>query len=325
MSKPVLAVTIGDPCGVGPEILARSVATGEPQAMARLLFIGSAQAMRQGIEVVGADLKVEPVDGPAAIVDDPKVISILDSGALDPAEIVYGEERAACGAAVGTWIRQAQELAVKGDAAGLVMGPINSEAMAAAGALDALMDAKPGERLLTLFSGPLRITHIFDHVYLRDVCAGLTAELVDRSIRLTHEVLSGWGVKAPRIGVAGLNPHAHGPEEDAAIAPGVECARAAGVEVTGPISPDTVFRHCIDGRYDVVVAMCHDQGHIALKTWGFEGNCGGFIGMPYLFMTVGHGTAFDIAGQGIASHAMMLAALKQCASFAAGKGFLDPG
>ena len=92
MSKPVLAVTIGDPCGVGPEILARSVATGEPQAMARLLFIGSAQAMRQGIEVVGADLKVEPVDVPAAIVDDPKVISILDTGALDPAEIVYGEE-----------------------------------------------------------------------------------------------------------------------------------------------------------------------------------------------------------------------------------------
>ena len=103
----------------------------------------------------------------------------------------------------------------------------------------------------------------------------------------------------------------------------MERARAEGLDATGPISPDTVFRHCIDGRYDVVVAMCHDQGHIALKTWGFDGNCGGFIGMPYLFMTVGHGTAFDIAGQGIASPAMISSALRQCGRFAAGRGFVD--
>lgn len=322
MTKPTLAVTIGDPCGVGPEILAKAMATGEPQRLARLLFIGSAEALRRGVAVAGADLVVKPVASADAVRDDPRVISILDDGRLDPAQIVYGQERPACGAAVGRWIGQAQALAGSGDVAGLVMGPINSEAMAAAGALGALVNAQPGERLLALFSGPLRITHIFDHVYLRDVCAGLTADLVARSIRLTHSTLRGWGVANPRIGVAGLNPHAHGPEEDAAITPGVARARADGIEVSGPISPDTVFRHCIDGRYDVVVAMCHDQGHIALKTWGFEGNCGGFIGMPYLFMTVGHGTAFDIAGKGIASHAMMLAALNQCAQFAAGKGFL---
>ncbi len=322
MNTPTLAVTIGDPCGIGPEILARSMATGQPQRLARMLFIGSAEAMRRGIAVVGADLAVQPVATPDAVIDDPRVISILDDGRLDPAQMVYGQESAACGAAVGAWIQQAQDLATRGQVAGLVMGPINSEAMAAAGALGALMNAQPGERLLTLFSGPLRITHIFDHVYLRDVCAGLTAELVSRSISLTHRTLSAWGVANPRIGVAGLNPHAHGPEEDAAIIPGVAQARADGIDVHGPISPDTVFRHCIDGRYDVVVAMCHDQGHIALKTWGFEGNCGGFIGMPYLFMTVGHGTAFDIAGKGIASHAMMLAALNQCAQFAAGRGFL---
>ena len=321
MTKPAIAVPIGDPCGVGPEILAKAMATGQPQRLARLLFVGSAEAMRRGVAVAGADLVVRPVASVAAIEDDARVLSILDDGQLDPAEIVYGQERAACGAAVGRWIGQAQALAGRGEVAGLVMGPINSEAMAAAGALGALLNAKPGERLLTLFSGPLRITHIFDHVYLRDVCAGLTADLVARSIRLTHDTLLGWGVASPRIGVAGLNPHAHGPEEDAAITPAVAQARADGIDASGPISPDTVFRHCIDGRYDVVVAMCHDQGHIALKTWGFEGNCGGFIGMPYLFMTVGHGTAFDIAGKGIASHAMMLAALNQCAQFAAGKGF----
>jgi 4-hydroxythreonine-4-phosphate dehydrogenase len=317
MSKPTLAVTIGDPCGVGPEILAGAMATGQPQRLARLAFIGSAEAMRRGVAVAGANLTVQTVASVDAVQDDPRVISILDDGELDPAEIVYGQERAACGAAVGRWIGQAQALATAGQVGGLVMGPINSEAMAAAGALGALMNAKPGERLLTLFSGPLRITHIFDHVYLRDVCAGLTADLVARSIRLTHDTLSGWGVQNPRIGVAGLNPHAHGPEEDAAITPGVARARADGIDVTGPISPDTVFRHCIDGRYDVVVAMCHDQGHIALKTWGFEGNCGGFIGMPYLFMTVGHGTAFDIAGKGIADAESTIAALRMAHDMAA--------
>ncbi|WP_372723140.1 PdxA family protein [Immundisolibacter sp.] len=322
MNQPALAVTIGDPCGIGPEILAKAMASGEPQQKARMLFIGSADAMRRGIAVAGVDLGVKPVSSVAEVGNDPRVISILDSGVLDPAEIVIGEERAPCGAAVATWIGQAQALATRGEVAGLVMGPINSEAMAAAGALGALMNAEPGERLLTLFSGPLRITHIFDHIYLRDVCAGLTSDLVAHSIRLTEHTLRGWGVASPRIGVAGLNPHAHGPEEDAAITPGVAIARSEGIDVSGPISPDTVFRHCIDGRYDVVVAMCHDQGHIALKTWGFEGNCGGFIGMPYLFMTVGHGTAFDIAGKGIASHAMILSALNQCAQFAAGKGFL---
>ena len=100
------------------------------------------------------------------------------------------------------------------------------------------------------------------------------------------------------------------------------CPGAQGIDAIGPIAPDTVFHHCIEGRYDVVLAICHDQGHIALKSWRFEGSCGGFIGMPYLFMTVGHGIAFDIAGKGIASHAMMLTALKQTANFAAGRGFL---
>ncbi|MEL0083903.1 MAG: 4-hydroxythreonine-4-phosphate dehydrogenase PdxA, partial [Gammaproteobacteria bacterium] len=165
--------------------------------------------------------------------------------------------------------------------------------------------------------------HIFDHVLLEDVCAQLSADLVEKALQTTHATLQGYGIDAPHIGVAGLNPHAHGPQEDNAITPGVERAVTTGINASGPISPDSVFRQCIEGKYDVVLAMCHDQGHIALKTWGFEGNCGGFIGMPYLFMTTGHGTAFDIAGQGIASHAMMLSALNQCAAFAAGDGFLN--
>jgi 4-hydroxythreonine-4-phosphate dehydrogenase len=121
--------------------------------------------------------------------------------------------------------------------------------------------------------------------------------------------------------VAGLNAHAYGDEDKHQIAPGVERAKAEGIDVTGPAPPDSVFRWCIDGRYDVVLAMYHDQGHIAVKTWGFVGNCAMILGTPYIHLSVAHGTAFDIVGKGIANHEMMLTAMRQAASLGAGKGF----
>ena len=323
MAKPILAVPIGDPCGIGPEILAAALATGEPQRAARILLIGSSAAMQQGMQVAGVTLPICELARTGDLPDSGDELYLFDDDLLAADEIEYGVERASCGAAVGRWIDTAQTLAGAGVVDGVVMSPVNSESMAAGDALGTLMDVEPGSRFLAVFSGPLRIIHIFDHVLLQDVCAQLSADKVEQALKTTHSTLESYGIPAPRIGVAGLNPHAHGPQEDNAIAPGIERARAAGINAIGPESPDSVFRQCIEGKYDVVLAMCHDQGHIALKTWGFEGNCGGFIGMPYLFMTTGHGTAFDIAGKGIASHAMMLSALNQCAAFAAGDGFLS--
>lgn len=323
MTKPVIAVPIGDPCGIGPEILAAALATGEPQKRARIVLIGSSAAMQQGMQVANVSLPIRDIADATELPDAGKEIYLLDDGLLAAEEIEYGVEKAVCGAAVGRWIERAQQLATEGTVDGVVMAPVNSESMAAGDALDTLMDEEIGSRFLAVYSGPLRIIHIFDHVLLQDVCVGLNTDLVLRALQTTYSTLVGWGIPAPRIGVAGLNPHAHGPQEDNAITPGVEQAQALGINAIGPISPDSVFRQCIEGKYDVVLAMCHDQGHIALKTWGFEGNCGGFIGMPYLFMTTGHGTAFDIAGTGLASHAMMLSALNQCAAFAGGEGFLS--
>jgi 4-hydroxythreonine-4-phosphate dehydrogenase len=314
---------MGDPCGIGPEILAAALATGEPQRRATLLLIGSSEGLAQGMQVAKVKFEIIKIKDFSELTAGSDDVHLLDDGQLSLDDIKYGQESAACGAAVGRWIAQAQELADAGKVNGLVMAPVNAEAMAAGDALDSLMSADEGSRFLAVYSGPLRVIHIFDHVLLQDVCTRLTAELVERALQTTHATLVDWGIADPRIGVSGLNPHAHGPQEDAAISPGVERARSSGINANGPISPDTVFRHCIEGKYDIVLAMCHDQGHIAMKTWGFEGNCGGFIGMPYLFMTTAHGTAFDIAGQGIASHAMMLSALNQCAAFAAGEGFLS--
>ncbi|PCJ12810.1 MAG: 4-hydroxythreonine-4-phosphate dehydrogenase, partial [Gammaproteobacteria bacterium] len=220
-------------------------------------------------------------------------------------------------------LEQAATLALAGEVAASVMAPVNAKALIKGNAIDKVISTNESARYLTLISGPLRVVHVFDHVLMEDVCKRMSTDLVLGAIRKTHECLAPWGIAQPRIAVAGLNPHAHGPQEKNAIAPAIEIAQSEGINVTGPIAPDTVFRHCIEDRFDVVVAMCHDQGHIAIKTWGFVGNCALFLGAPYLFMSVGHGTAYDIAGKGIANHEMILAAILQGASLASGRGFLQ--
>lgn len=323
--KPLIAITQGDPCGIGPEVVARALGDGAPHRASRPVVIGCVESMQTGARVAGVEMKVRGVsvlDGAGA---DPGTIDVLDEGLLDPSRIAPGQVVPECGRANGRWLARAAELCGSGSAAATVMAPVNSEALirgGAAGEVLGVLGMDEASRYLTLLSGPLRVVHLFDHVPLEDVCRRVSRELVERAVLETHEALSGWGIPSPRIGVSGLNPHAHGPQEEQAIRPGVEAARAHGVDVAGPIAPDTVFRHCIEGRYDVVVAICHDQGHIAVKTWGFAGNCALFLGAPYLFLSVGHGTAFDIVGQGVADASMLLAAILQAANLAGGRGFL---
>lgn len=321
--KPLIAITQGDPCGIGPEVVARALRDRRPYAMARPVVIGCRESLEDGVAVAGVDLKVRRLSSLEVAGRDPDYIDVLDEGRLDPRLIAPGRVVAECGRANGEWLETAAALCAEGRAAGTVMAPVNGEALVLGGALGGLVGTDEAARYLTLLSGPLRVVHLFDHVPLEDVCRRVSPELVHRAIAKTQESLVTWGVDTPRIGVAGLNPHAKGSQEERAIAPGVERARAEGIDATGPISPDTVFRHCIEGRYDVVVAMCHDQGHIAVKTWGFAGNCALFLGAPYLFLSVGHGTAFDIVRRGVADASMILAAILQAASLASGRGFLS--
>jgi len=322
-TKPRIAITPGDPCGIGPEVVAKALAMNECFEVCRPIVVGSMAAMKQGIEIAKVDVRLLQVQDVDDCKGEPGTIEVLDSGALDPNDIELGVAKAECGRANGAWLGEAADLALSGQVAASVMAPVNAEALIKGGAVGQIVGTDPTQRYLTLLSGPLRVVHVFDHVNLEDVCRDMTADLVLGAIRKTHTSLRGWGIPSPRLGVAGLNPHAQGPQEQAAIAPAVEQAMNEGIDASGPIAPDTVFRQCIDGRYDVVIAMCHDQGHIAIKTWGFVGNCAMFLGAPYLFMSVGHGTAFDIVGRGIASHEMILAAILQGASLADGRGFLD--
>ena len=323
MTNPTITITAGDPCGIGPEVLAKSLALGSVQEVCTPVVIGSQIALDIGIEVAGVNLKTRHIDDIDNARAEAGIIDVLDSGELAKEDIVLGVASAACGAANAKWLSQAAQLAVSGQAPSTVMAPVNSESLALGKQdLSDVFGKDPASRYLTLLSGPLRIVHIFDHIYLEDVCRQLTQPIVTQAIERTCEALVNWGISEPRIGVAGLNPHAHGPQEDQAITPGVEAAQQNGIDVQGPIPPDTIFRHCIDGRYDVVIAMFHDQGHIAIKTWGFVGNCALFLGAPYLFLSVGHGTAYDIVGKGIANHEMILTAMFQAASLSAGNGFL---
>lgn len=323
-TKPVVGITPGDPGGIGAEVVAKALATNQPAEVCRPVVIGSRAALEQGVETAGVKLQLRDIDSVENARSEPGMVDVFDSGALDPTFIQPGVAVTECGRANGQWLLEAAELAAAGSIDASVMAPVNGDILQ----LDKYAAGKvfgedPSGRYLTLLSGPLRVVHVFDHVMLEEVCGKLSHELVLKAIRKTHQSVSDWGIQHPRIGVAGLNPHAHGPQEDQAIRPGVEQARQDGIDVVGPIAPDTVFRHCIDGRYDVVIAMFHDQGHIAVKTWGFVGNCALFLGAPYLFLSVGHGTAYDIVGQGIADHEMILAAVLQAANLASGRGFLN--
>jgi len=321
--RPIVATSIGDPAGIGPEILARAWVTGEAHKLSRPVLIGSAHAMRKGVEIAKVRATVRVVNGLDGLSDNPEVIDILDDGALDPADFQIGKDSEAGGRANAAWLKRAEQMARNGEVAATVFAPVSSGSLKMAKALDVIMPVTPGESYLLLLSGPLRVMHLTDHMPLRKVCDTISEDLTVSALQTLHDTFTKWGMPNPRIGVAGLNPHAMGQEDIQSLAPGVKRAKANGINVEGPLSPDAVFRHCIEDKYDAVLAMYHDQGHIAIKTWGFSGNCAVIVGPPYLSMTVAHGTAFDIAGKGIADHKMILNAMRMAGSMSAGAGFIE--
>ncbi len=245
-----VGIVIGDPCGIGPEVVVKAWASGQLHALCRPVLIGSAAAVQQAIDQRGLNTRLRVIDAPERMSGRAGTIDIIDSGALDPADITPGADSLACGRATGTWLDEADSLARVGRLGATVMGPISSGAMEMAGVLDRVVQVRPGHSYLLLASGSLRVAHLTDHVALREVSGLITADLIDSALRTLDGVLRQWGMASPRIAVAGFNPHAKGVEEEQHMTPGIDRARAAGVDVTGPVSPDTVFRQCIEGRFE---------------------------------------------------------------------------
>lgn len=333
--QPILAITMGDPGGVGPEIIVKALESTEARQDARLLVVGDAGTMKTAVETVGSSLKIERVEEPRETGDDRGVLYLYDLNNVNQDQFAFGKLSALCGRAAYEAIDKAIEFAKAGEVAANVTAPINKEALKLAG-LDyaghtEIYAEKTGTRdyAMMLVHEGLHVIHVSTHVSLRKACDLVSRERVGKVVDLTEQTLRRLDVSEPRIAVAGLNPHAgengmFGREEIEEIAPAIEEARNRGINAVGPLPPDTLFPRAAAGDYDCVVAMYHDQGHIPLKLLGFryDSAAGGFtdvkgvnvtLGLPIVRTSVDHGTAFDKAGTGEANEASQIEAIRYAA------------
>lgn len=327
MSSPYIAVTMGDGAGVGPEVIVAAVLNPVVLAESRPVVIGDAQRLRQAAASIGADVDVQPIEYVTDAVFEGNRINVIDL-ALLPADLPWGQLSAVAGDAAFHYIRVASELALAGDVQAICTAPLNKEALHASGhlypghteMLAALTNT--GEVSMMLSTEKLKVIHVTTHIGLIDAVARIEPGLVQRTIERGYEALRRAGVSDPKIGVCAINPHAgenglFGYDEEALkIAPGVEAAKANGVNVTGPLPADTLFFLAGRGDYDLVVAMYHDQGHGPVKVLGIEAGVNITVGLPVIRTSVDHGTAFDIAGKNIADPRSMVEALHQAAEMA---------
>ena len=314
MSEQPIVITMGDPSGVGAEVTVKAMASLSPEERARYAVIGDADTMARAVKACDLDLALrEQGAGDAAAL---QVIDVPTEGL--PGE--FGVLSDACGEACFRYIKKAVDLTSAGAASCIVTAPINKAALNAAGhhydghtgMLAHLTGCKSSWMLLA--SPTLNVLHVSTHVSLKDAIDRATPERVLETIRTGHNHLRRMGLERPRIAVAGINPHCgegglFGREDDRQIAPGVEMAKAEGIDVTGPISADTVYHRANTGAFDLVIAQYHDQGHIPIKLIAFDTAVNVSLGLPIDRCSVDHGTAFDIAGTGKANHVNMLAAL----------------
>jgi 4-phospho-D-threonate 3-dehydrogenase / 4-phospho-D-erythronate 3-dehydrogenase len=319
--RPLLAITLGDPAGVGPEIILKALWHEEVFERCRPLVVGDAGILeRAAVWLGGNPLKVEPILFPADGAYLAGSIPLLDLQNCAPAECMVGQVSAACGKAAVEYVFRACDLALAGSVDALVTAPLNKAAMNLAGFHYAghteLLTERTGAKKVSmlLVGSKLRVVHVSTHVSLQVAICRVTKARVEEVIDLAGISARALGIPQPRIAVAGLNPHAgegglFGDQEAREILPAIVAARQKGWNVTDPQPPDTVFLRAVHGEYDIVVAMYHDQGHIPMKLLAFDEGVNVSIGLPIIRTSVDHGTAFDIAGTGKARESSLLAAI----------------
>ncbi|MBI1299575.1 4-hydroxythreonine-4-phosphate dehydrogenase PdxA [bacterium] len=319
--RPLLAITLGDPAGIGPEVILKALRHAELFERCRPLVIGDRRILaRAAAWIEGAPDAYELIEDPRQGQFAFGTVPLVDLHNADPAEIPVGKVSAAAGRAAVEAVFRACDLALDSTVDGIVTAPLNKEAMHRAGFLypghtELLAERTGAERISMLLVGPsLRVVHVSTHVSLAEAIRRVRTPRVLEVIELAYQSCRALGIVEPRIGVAGLNPHAgenglFGNEEAEQVQPAIEQARARGWTVSDPQPPDTVFLRAVKGVFDIVVAMYHDQGHIPMKVLSFDSGVNVSMGLPIIRTSVDHGTAFDIAGTGIASEESLLAAV----------------
>jgi len=345
MSRPILAITMGDPAGVGPEVTVKALGHDEQYKTCVPVVVGDSEALRRAAEICGVNAQIRSIRGPEEARGEAGVIDVVDLGLLKPGGWEYGAVSPLCGEAAFRYVERGIALAMEQRVHAVVTAPLNKAAMNLAGHhyaghTEIFADLTGTKEYAMMLTSPaLRVIHATTHVAMREACDRVTKERVLTVIRLAKEAMEMLGIEKPRIAVAGLNAHCSenglfGDEEKKWIAPAVEAAKAEGICADGPIPPDTVFVKAMGGMYDIVVAMYHDQGHIPLKLSGFkmDPSTGLFtsmsgvnttVGLPIIRTSVDHGTAFDRAGRGTANEESMMDAMEMAVTMAAHKFSLN--
>jgi 4-hydroxythreonine-4-phosphate dehydrogenase len=322
MAQPVIAITMGDAAGVGPEIIMKALAHGTVYERSRPVVVGDAERLRAAGRITGVPLEVQAVAEPGEGAFRHGIVDCIDL-ALIPEDLPWGRLSPVAGDAAFRYIERAVALASGGAADAICTAPLNKEALHAGGHIypghTEILAALTGtpEVSMMLMTPKLRVIHVTTHIGLVDAIARIEPGLVERTVLRGHEALLRSGLPRPRIGVCGINPHAgeHGlfgrGEEEEKIEPAIRALRARGIDVEGPLPADTLFFRAQRGDFDLVVAMYHDQGHGPVKVMGIEEGVNVTVGLPVVRTSVDHGTAFDIAGTGRADERSMLEALNQ--------------
>lgn len=335
---PILGISMGDPAGIGPEITAKTLALQSIYEYCRPLVVGDAAAMEQGAQIAGTNLRVRGIKEVSEARFEYGTMDVIDLGNVDMKNLTHGRVSAMAGKAAFEAVKKVIELAMAEEIDATVTGPINKESMNKAGhhftGHTEIYAHFTGTKDYTMMlaEGSLRVVHVTTHVSLREACDLVKKDRVLAVIKLAHEGMKSFGIEKPRIGVAGLNPHAgdgglFGWEEEKEIRPAVEEAIKLGLDADGPVPADTLFSKARGGWYDIVVAMYHDQGHIPLKVVGFIWNekkqewnsVSGInvtLGLPIIRASVDHGTAFGKAGKGTANPESLIIAMEYAARYA---------
>jgi 4-hydroxythreonine-4-phosphate dehydrogenase len=325
--RPLLGITMGDACGVGPEVILKALAQEEMYEICRPVVIGQADFLVRDMAIAGVDLEIQVVDTPEDGQFKCGAVDVWQPIDVDVTQVKMARVCAEAGRAAAEWVMAAIDLAMVNRIDGIVTAPLNKEAMNLAGYHYAghteLLAERTGAPIahLMLASGRMNVSHVTGHIPLHEVTKRLNTDLIYNTIALTRDALIAMGRENPKLAICGVNPHAgenglFGKEDAEVIVPAVERAQANGWLVDGPLPGDTVFFKVYDGRYDGAVAMYHDQGHAPAKLVAFDDAVNVTLGLPIVRASVDHGTAFDIAGQGIAKVVNMLQTIRVGAQLA---------
>jgi len=319
--EPLLAITMGDAAGSGPEIVTKALADPEARAVCRPIVIGDADTMRAALKITGAPGEIRAIERISEVLFREGIIEVIDLHNIQLDRLKRGQVDPMAGKAAFEYIKLATALALAGECDAIVTSAINKEALNKAGyhydghtqLLAELCEAS--DVAMMLVSGQLRVIHVSTHVSLRQAIEMVRPERILTVLRLTYEAMRQMGIDEPRIAVVGLNPHAgedglFGDEESKYIAPAIEAARRQGIIVAGPFPPDSAFLRTSEGQFDAAIAMYHDQGHIAVKMRGITQGVNVTLGLPIIRTSVDHGTVFGKAGKGTADSTSLIQAIK---------------